>query len=76
MPSNNRPSDDELVAGLARGFGCPESVALSWLTSMFQHFDPRSAAEALVERETQARTRARARSVNDVLLPERPGTSF
>lgn len=47
---DNRPSDDEIIAGLAKAFDCPDTVALSWLTSMFRHFDPRAAQERMVER--------------------------
>lgn len=49
-PGDNRPTDDAIVLGIAEHFGCPEAVALSWVTSMFRHFDPRAAAERLATR--------------------------
>lgn len=51
VQGDNRPTDDEIVVGLAKHFGTPEAVALSWLTGMFVHFNPREAAERLAERE-------------------------
>lgn len=44
------PTEVEIIQGLARQFDCPEAVALSWLTQLFRHFDPKAAAEALAER--------------------------
>lgn len=43
----NRPTDSEIIRGIALQFDCPEAVALSWLTLMFVHFDPRAMAERL-----------------------------
>lgn len=44
---DNRPTDDDIVRGIALHFGCPDAVALSWLTSMLVHFDPRAASERM-----------------------------
>lgn len=46
-PGDNRPTDTAIIQGIAQHFGCPDAVALSWLTSMFRHFDPRAEAERL-----------------------------
>lgn len=47
------PSEEQLIEGLAAQFGCPEAVALSWLTQLFAHFDPKAAAERLASRPHQ-----------------------
>lgn len=49
------PTDDEIIHGLAAQFKCPAAVALSWLTQMFRHFDPKAAAERLAAYEAEHR---------------------
>lgn len=45
------PGEDDIIRALAAHYGCPEAVALGWLTSMMVHFNPRAASERLVARE-------------------------
>lgn len=45
------PSEDDIIAALAAHYGCPEAVALGWLTSMMVHFNPKAASERLMARE-------------------------
>ena len=49
----NAPTTSELIQALAQHYGCPEAVALSWVTTMVRHFDARVEAEKLAERANQ-----------------------
>lgn len=44
------PTPTEIIQAIATHFECPEAVALSWVTQMFRHFDPKLMTEALAAR--------------------------
>jgi hypothetical protein len=46
----NQPSEDDIIAALARALDAPEPVVLSWLTSFARHFDAKGAAERMAAR--------------------------
>lgn len=48
------PTEDQIITGIAEYFDCPPAVALSWLTQLFTHFNPKAAAERLVLKESHA----------------------
>lgn len=50
LTDNVNPTDTQLVQAVAKQFDCPEAVALSWLTNMFRHFDPKRMTEELAAR--------------------------
>ncbi len=53
ISGTNQPSEDEVIAALAKGLDAPEAVVISWLTTIFRHFDPKKAADRLAARQPQ-----------------------
>jgi hypothetical protein len=47
------PTEDQLIAALAKAFDAPEAAAITWLAGIHIRFDAKAAQERLAEREAR-----------------------